>query len=98
MESVKVIVTTEIELRAIVAGEVQRCLSAFKLPEAPQPTAKQGNYTSKQLQELFGVTPQTVWAWERKGLLKPVIVQRKKTYLNDDIQKLIHQKQLNKRA
>jgi hypothetical protein len=92
----KIILTTEEELSAIVAREVQKCFS--ELPPQVTPQVKQGNYTSKELQELFNVSAPTIWAWERKGLLHPVIVSRRKTYLKEDIEKLIQQKQIKKRA
>jgi hypothetical protein len=92
----KIILTTEEELSAIVAREVQKCFSELQ-PQATLPT-KQGNYTSKDLQELFNISAPTIWAWERKALLRPVIVSRRKTYLKEDIEQLIQQKQLKKRA
>jgi hypothetical protein len=67
---------------------------------ASQPTqlTVKESYTSKDLQTLFNVSGPTIWAWERKSLLRPVIVGRKKTYLGKDIATLIESKQLNKRG
>lgn len=78
----------------------QAVSEAQAAPAASQPkelTVKE-SYTSKDLQTLFNVSAPTIWAWERKSLLRPVIVGRKKTYLGKDIATLIETKQLNKRG
>lgn len=97
----ELIITTEDQLTKIIDGIVERRISTI-LSQQPQTVTlplKQGNYTSKDLQELFNLkSPVSVWQWEKKGLLKPIIIQRKKTYLKEDIEKLIKQKTLNKRA
>jgi hypothetical protein len=95
---VKILVMTETDVAEIIKREVGKYLSAISKPEPIQIPLKNGNYTSKELQELFNVTPPTINAWERKSLLKPIIIQRRKTYLREDIEKLIKQKQVNKRA
>ena len=94
------IITTEDQLTKIIDGIVERRISTI-LNQQPQTVTplKQGNYTSKELQELFNLrSPVSVWQWEKKGLLHPVIIQRKKFYLREDIEKLIKQKTLSKRA
>lgn len=96
-----IIVTSEDQLTKIIDGIVERRLTAIltQHPVTVTPPLKQGNYTSKDIQELFNLkSPVSVWQWEKKGLLKPIIIQRKKTYLRKDIQLLIEQKTLNKRA
>ena len=96
----ELIITTEDQLKKIIDGVFEERLSAF-LHQQPQtvtlPT-KQGNYTSKEIQQLFNISSTSVWHWERKALLRPVIVSRRKMYLKEDIEKLIQQKQLKKRA
>lgn len=84
----------------IVAQELEKFFSQNKFNQQPQTVTplKQGNYTSKDLQELFGISSTSIWNWERKAVLHPVIIQRKKFYKREDIEQLIKQKTLNKRA
>jgi DNA-directed RNA polymerase specialized sigma subunit len=96
----ELIITTEDQLTKIIDGIVERRILTI-LSQQPQtvtlPT-KQGNYTSKEIQQLFNISSTSVWHWERKALLRPVIVSRRKMYLKEDIEKLIQRKQLKKRA
>ncbi len=92
----ELIITTEKQLREIIASEIQKH-NAQAPALAQAPTIKDA-YTSKELQALFNISTTTVWTYERKGILKPVILNRKKTYLGADIAALIESKQLNKRG
>jgi hypothetical protein len=94
----KIILTTEDELTEIVNKAVEKFYSERIQPETVSIPTKQGNYTSKEIQQLFNISSTSVWHWERKALLRPVIVSRRKMYLKEDIEKLIEQKQLKKRA
>ena len=101
MTDLKIIVTTAEELSQIVAREVEKCFATkqHNAEIAKQPLEqKQGNYTSKDLQLMFNISTTTIFNWERKSLLKPIIVSRRKSYLREDIELLIRQKQLKKRA
>lgn len=96
----ELIITTKDELTAIIDGIVERHLSSKNIPN-PQLVKlpdKRG-YTQREVMDLFGIkSPVSINSWEKKGLLKPIIVSRKKMYLKEDIEHLIQQKQLKKRA
>lgn len=86
---------TETELTELIRREVSGALKQFE--PTPVHAPREGNYTSKDLQELFKVSPVTIFNWERKSILKPVIVSRRKMYLKEDIDALIQQKQMKQR-
>ncbi len=91
----KLIITTEDELTSILARVVGKCFDDKKdNPETLDTMSKQGNYTAKDLQDIFCISTTTLWNWQNKGILKPVIVNRKKVYLKEDIEALIQQKKL----
>ena len=95
----ELIITTEDQLTKIIDGIVEKRLSAFLHQQPVTLPVKQGNYSSKDLLELLQLkSPVSLWQMERKGLLHPVIIQRKKFYKREDIELLIKQKTLNKRA
>ena len=98
MGNMEFIITTEDQLTKIIDSIVEKHLSAFLYQQPVTLPLKQGNYTSKDLRELFGISSTSIWNWERKGVLHPVIIQRKKFYKREDIEQLIKQKTLNKRA
>lgn len=99
MTLVKVIVTTEDELAEMIAKQVEKCFAANQqnITDVKRVT-KEGNLTSKDVQQLFSISSTTIWQWEKKGILKPVIVQRRKTYLREDIDSLLQTKQLKQRV
>ncbi len=95
----ELIITTEDQLTKIIDGIVERRISSILNQQPVTLPLKQGNYSSKDLLELLQLkSPVSLWQMEKKGLLHPVIIQRKKFYLKEDIEKLIKQKTLNKRA
>lgn len=94
----KIILTTTEELSEIIAREVQKCFATQSTKAVDTLTTKQGHYTSKELQSLFGISHTSIWNYERKGILKPVILSRKKFYLKTDIEELIKVKKVKKRA
>ena len=94
----KLIITTEDELTNILTKVVGKCFEDKKDPDvALTELPKQGNYTSKDLQGMFCISPTTIWNWQNKGILKPVTINRKKVFLKEDIQALIQQKKLRRK-
>ena len=96
----ELIITTKQELTEIIDGIVERHLSSKAIqPKTNLPELTKRGYTQREVMDLFGLrSPVSINSWERKGLLKPIIVSRKKMYLKEDIETLIQQKQLKKRA
>ena len=48
-----------------------------------------GYYTTNELTELLSIDRTTVWAWEKKGFLKPKRVGRRKLYSRKEIGELV---------
>lgn len=92
----ELILTTPEQLTEIIRAEIKSALKDAQT-DTPVPAPRERNYTSKDLQTMFNISATSVWNWERAGILKPVIVSRRKMYLKEDIDALIQQKQMKQR-
>lgn len=72
-------------VRSAVRDEFTRTIDSNSLGT----TQAEGYYTTNELADLLSIDRTTVWAWERKGFLKPKRVGRRKLYSRKEINELI---------
>ena len=86
----KYIVLTQDELEAVAlqAAEIARRKVEEAFRNYPWP---ERYFTTQQVRELFQVAHQTLWRWEKAGILKPVKIGGLNRYRKSDIDKLTAQ-------
>ena len=83
-----IITEEELETAAIQAAEIARRAVEAEYKRLPWP---ERYFTTKQVRELFQVAHQTLWRWEKAGILKPVKIGGLNRYRKTDLDKLTAQ-------
>lgn len=96
MPELQVVTITVEHLQQLISAEVKAAVK--EVMQANAPTAAPGNYSTAELCKAFKISETTVWRLERKGLLKPVILNRKKIFLGSDVDALIKSNKLKQRG
>lgn len=86
----KYIVLTQDELDAVAlqAAEIARRKVEAEYKRLPWP---ERYFTTKQVREIFQVAHQTLWRWEKAGILKPIKIGGLNRYRKTDLDKLTEQ-------
>jgi hypothetical protein len=64
------------------------CIEAGR-SERPEPQAQEEYLTSQQFAEALQVSLVTLWAWDKKGITKPLYVGNLKRYRRSDLEKIL---------
>lgn len=94
----RVIVLSEAELDAKLQALKNEIISAITSEPKPEDSKERDFYTTSEIRRLLNISNTTIWHWERKGLLKPVIIGRKKIYNKAEVGELLEAKTLKKRG
>jgi hypothetical protein len=93
----EVIVTSDERLKELINEAVKGAISAYS--NLSNGKSSKEFYTEKELRTLLGIKSRsTINSYERKGLLKPIILQRVKKYSAKDIEVAMFQSKLQNRG